>query len=165
MSIRKLIDTEIQSQSGELFGNIASPFFEWAPDGSENYTFACDVDLRSNDTTGEGNVLRNVPITEVAKNDVLRWGIAGSSVALKLIAKDKYVIVGIAPKKISSTHIIQVDFSEYIGRIVSDEFVGRVYRALTFEELGLYGGGWGQCPWGAWGCWRADGTFIELIYR
>ena len=164
MSIRRLIDTEIQSQSVELIGVIASPFFEYYPDGEE-YTFACDVDLRSNDTNHEtSNVLRNVPITETGKNDVLRWGQPGSTVVLNRVGHDRYVIVGMSAKKVSNTHVLYVDFSEYIGRVVDSKYTGKTYRALTFEELGLYGGGWGSCPFGASGCWAADGTFLELIY-
>ena len=164
MSLRKVIDLEIDRRQGTLLGNIASPFYQFSVDGTE-YTWACDVDLRSNDTDLENkNVLRNVPIDAVAKNDVLRWGQAGTPVVLQQVGKDKYVIVGVSPKKLSTSHIIYVDFTEYVGRVVSDKFIGRTYRALTFEELGLYGGGWGQCPFGAYGCWNADGTFLEIIY-
>ena len=157
MSLRKLIGQEITNAQGDIFGNIASPFFQFYSDG-QAYTWACDVDL------GTENVLRNVVIDAVAKNDVLRWGEVGTPVVLKRVGNDKYTITGISPKKLGLTHIIYVDFTESMGEIVSDEFVGKIIRPLTFEELGLYGGGWGQCPWGAYGRWDPDGTFVELIY-
>lgn len=164
MSLQKIVDTQIDRKSGTLYGNIASPFYEYAPGGSE-YTWACDVDISNNNTDlAQGHVLRNVPIDAVAKNDVLRWGQAGTPVVLSQICKDKYVVVGVSPKKLSNTHVIYVDFTEYIGRVVSSKMLGRNYRALTFAEIGLYGGGWGQCPFGAYGCFDADGNFLELIY-
>jgi len=164
MSVRRLIDTEIQSQSGELIGVIASSFFEYYPDGGE-YAWACDVDLRSNNTNKEDeNVLRSVPITETGKNDVLRWGQPGSTVILNRVGQDRYVIVGISARKVSTTHILEVDFTDFIGKVTDTYFTGKTYRTLYFEELGLYGGGWGSCPFGAVGCFAADGTFIELIY-
>lgn len=158
MSLKAVIRQQVIMTVGDIYGNIASPFYQFCPSGDSAYSWACDVDI------GTDNVLRCVLIDAVAKNDVLRWGQIGTPVVLKKVGNDKYTIAGISPKKMGLTHIIYVDFTDYIGKVVRDEIIGRIYRPLTFEEIGLYGGGWGQCPFGSYGCWESDGTFVEIIY-
>ena len=159
MSIRKLIDLEISRAIGEITGTIASPFYQYFSGSTpERWTWAADVDI------GTENVLRNVPIDPWAQTEVLRWGAPGNGVILRKVLYDKYTIVGMAPKKLSVTHIIYVDMEDYVGRVVGSEFVGYSIRLLTFEEIGEYGGGWGQCPFGAYGRFNADNEFIELVY-
>ena len=165
MSIRKVIDLAIGQAQGDLVGNIAGPITQlYTASSADHWTYAADVDIGAVGPNGAGNVLRSVPIVAAAQNDVLRWGQAGTGVILRRIGADKYSIVGIAPKKLSTQHIMYVDMTEFIGKVVRDELVGRTVRLLTFEEIGEYGGGWGQCPFGAYGHFDAYGNFVELIY-
>ena len=159
MTIRRLIDLEISRQKGDLVGNIASPIHQlYTASSTGNWTWAADVDI------GTENVLRSVPIDPGAQTEVLRWGYTGTGVILRKVMLDRYVIIGIAPKKLSVKHILYVDMEEYVGKVVNSQFQGMTVRLLTFEEIGEYGGGWGQCPFGAYASFDADGEFIALIY-
>jgi hypothetical protein len=154
MSIRKLIDIEVDRMTGKLKGKIASEFYRFFTD-EKQWTWACDVDI------GKKNVLRCVTIDPTAKENVLRWGHPGTPVVLDKICKDRYAIIGLCQTKIEKQHIIYISLD---GKIIHEEFLGDTIRGLTFEEIGIYGGGWGSCPFGAYGHFDAQDNFIEVIY-
>ena len=158
MSFRKIIDLNIARAQSDLVGNIAGPLHQlYTASAADSWTWAADVDI------GEDNVLRSVPIAPAAQNDVLRWGQAGTGVALQKIGQDKYTIMGVAPMKLSLNHVIYVDMTEYIGSVVRKELTGRVVRLLTYGELADYGG-YGAVPYGAYGHFNPAGELIELLY-
>lgn len=155
MSLKKVIDWSIAAADGDLFGNIASPFYEYY-DTSGQWTYACDVDI------GTEEVLKNVPVA--TNNKDILYAQEGMPVALRNMGSNKYAIVGLSKKVMGNTHIIYMTFTDSIGTIVSRETRGFTYRPLTYGELGtLVAGGYGAVPYGARGKFDPDGNLVEIV--
>lgn len=153
MSIDKIIDWQIASADGEMFGTIVSPFYEYF-DTSSQYTYACDVDI------GTDEVLRNVPVA--TNNRDIIYAQEGMPVALQKMGPNKYAITGLSKKCIGDTHILTMTFGDSFGTIISTTIVGYSYRLLTYGEIGNLYGGYGDMPYGARGKFNHDGTLLEI---
>jgi hypothetical protein len=154
MSLKKVIDWSIAEADGDCFGTIASPFYEMF-DTSSQWTYACDVDI------GTEEVLRNVPVAN--NNRDIIYAQEGMPVALKKMGNNKYAIVGLSKKVIGDLHILYMEFTDDFGSIVNTVTIANVYRPLTYEEIGQYYGGYGAIPYGARGKFDYEGNLIELL--
>jgi len=156
MSLRKIIDWQIAAADGQLFGTIASPFYQYY-DIAGQWTWACDVDI------GKDEVLRNVPVATSSREII--YAQEGMPVALNQMGPNKYAITGLSKKVQSTTHIIYVSFDDAFGRIVNTVTKGFIYRPVTYGELGtlLHGFGYGSLPYGARGKFDMQGNLVELL--
>ncbi|MHB9075244.1 MAG: hypothetical protein ACYC6G_17190 [Desulfobaccales bacterium] len=155
MSIRRIIDWSIAQADGDLIGTIASPFYQYAADGSE-WMWSCDVDI------GETEVLRNVPVA--SNNRDIIYAQQGKSVALKRMNNNRYCIVGLAKTCRGLGHVIYVSFEDDRAAVTGADWSGKVIRPLTFGELGdLAPFGFGSFPLGAQGRFTPAGALIDLL--
>jgi hypothetical protein len=153
MSIKRIIDWEIEKAEGDKIGTIASPFAQIS-DGT-NWLWAADVDV------GEPEVLRKVPVA--SNNREIIYAEVGKPVALKRMGDGKWVIAGLAKTSRGMGHIIYISFEEDLAYIVSKSWIGAIIRQLTYGELGTLLGGYGTLPYGVYGRFAANGSLIEIM--
>jgi hypothetical protein len=175
MSIREITDWAIDMASGQLIGTVASPFYQYCPDGSGNWVWACDVDIGQsvldvgnpdNVTIGSGgtnpNVLQAVPVAN--NNQDIIYAQQGTPVSLHKMPNGQYAIVGLSTTAQGLGHIIFVTFSEDIAEVAGDLMSGVIIRPLTLGELGsLSPSGFGGLPLGAQGRFDAYGNLISIL--
>lgn len=157
MSLRKVIDWAIAEANGEMQGTIASGFYKYY-DSNGQWSYACDVDIGS--STGEP--LRNV-VVATNNHDIL-YAQIGMPVSLTRQVGNVYAITGLSKTVQDKTHIIYMTFTDAYGTIVRKDTTKKTYRDLTYGEIGdIFGGGYGDLPYGSKGVFDADGNLIEII--
>ena len=67
MSLREIIDWRIAEADGNLFGTIASDFYQFY-DTQGQWVWACDVDI------GQDQPLRNVPVANNGRRSIANIG-------------------------------------------------------------------------------------------
>lgn len=154
MSLKKIIDWSLAEAEGDLFGTIASDFYEYY-DVSGEWTYACDVDI------GEDDPLVNVPVS--TNNRDILYAQIGMPVALKKMGGSKYAITGLSKKVHGNTHILYMTFDDSFGEIIDTKIKGNTYRRLTYGELGTYFGGYGDLPYGVRGKFDYEGNLLEIL--
>lgn len=126
-------------------------------DGSGASTYACDVRI-----AGQQSIIKNVPIAAGA-GDVRYAAIGSQGGSAVRVAKNpatgKLSIVGFSKHKPGIYHRYSLDTAT--GTLGSLEDRTITSRKLTFGELATLGGGFGICPWGAYGIFQG-GTLIEV---
>jgi hypothetical protein len=110
------------------------------------------------DTNTIGTILRNVPLA--SDNAQLRYADVGNGVTLSRTSTGQWQVTGFSIQLPGTRTRIPVNISQMtIGTIQSISISGRL---LTFGEIGIYGGGFGVCPFGASGLF-SSGKLIEVI--
>ena len=175
MSVREIIDWGVAMANGDLIGTVASAVYQYCPDGSGNWVWACDVDIgasvldngQPSDTVTVGtapssNVLQAVPIA--SNNQELLYVQQGTGVALQRQSNGSYVIVGLSKTSQGLGHVIYMSFTEDIAQVLGDAWHGVIIRPLTLAELGsLSPTGFGGLPLGAQGRFDANGDLISIL--
>ena len=156
MSLREIIDWRIAEADGNLFGTIASDFYQFY-DTEGQWVWACDVDI------GQDQPLRNVPVANNCRE--ILYAQIGMPVALTQMGPTRYAITGLSKKIQSTTRIIYVSFADAFGSIVNVINKGFIYRLLTYGEIGtlMPGMGYGLVPYGLRGKFDMQGNLIELL--
>jgi hypothetical protein len=145
-----LTQADIRDAAPEIEGKTLSRPALLYTDGSGS-TYAVDVDI------GLEDPLRNVPIA--AGNNQLVYAETGAAVVLRRTASGQYKVTGFA-KEMPGT-FIRVPVTIETLTLGPAENLSLSSRPLTLEELGLYAGGFGLCPFGAIAVFRGS-TLIRI---
>lgn len=162
-----LMRAEIDQAKREVDGTTLTRPALLITDGSA-LTYGVDVDIGMkaiDNNTGDEVVtpLRNVPIA--AANKDLIYTDVGSAVRLRRSDSGRWEVVGFSKRRVGTytrigVFIPEPGFDPIPYTIGTPANIGLVARALTYDELALYGG-YGVVPYGATGIFR-DGILIEL---
>lgn len=94
-----------------------------------------------------GTIMRNVPIAP--NNAQLRYADVGNGVVIQKTSSGSWQVTGFSIKLPGTQVRIPVNVSQMsVGQSIDYSVSG---RPLTFQEIGIYGGGFGVCPFGASG--------------
>jgi len=162
-----LIRAELDQAKREIDGTILTRPTLLVTDGLA-LTYGCDVDVgvkNIDSNTGDEVVapLRNVPIAANSRD--LIYSDAGTAVRLRRSESGRWEVTGLSKRRPGTytrvpVHIPDPSFGPIPYDLGPAVEVGLVARALTYDELAIFGG-YGVVPYGATGIFR-DGTLIEL---
>ncbi len=164
-SLDKLINWRIQEHQDTAIGYIASEPYQlhdpgevvWGEDNRPYWQWCVDVEVDF-----DNEILRGVPIA--TNNKDIFYADLGRAVQLRKIS-NKWYVVGLAKRKKGLKRIVCLRFTDDTAEIIDDRMEGRIYRRLTYTELGSIPGKYGVFPYGAIGIFDADGNFLELVRR
>lgn len=167
MSIRRLVERVVEAGANTMTGTVASGFYQ-IYDEAGGVVWACDIDTGTEMTTTDLNgdpvtttVMSAVPVA-LNNRDIL-YAQEGWPVTLQRMVGNKWSIVGLAKSKKGSTTFILVSFDRGYGERTGTITLGKYTRALTYEELGIYGI-YGQIAYGTRGRFnKSDDSLIEII--
>lgn len=155
--LASLIKWLVEAQAFELDAEVVTAPAVLEGDGSGASTYACDIRI-----SGQSEIIRNVPIAS-GTGDVRYATIGNSGGSAVRVAKNpttgKLSIVGFSKTKPGIYHRYSLNLATGVNGAVENETI--TVRKLTYGELATYGGGFGVCPYGAYGIFRG-GTLIEV---
>jgi hypothetical protein len=163
----RLIDTRIDRAENELIGTVLTPAYKWYDHAFAKYLWAMDVDLDTDGTRPDSNiVVKAVPIAD-ASHGVHKAG-PGTKVRLhRLSMRRGYEIVGVASIVNGQVSVIEVTYGASSITVGTATTYGSEYRLLNYDDLGdanVNGGyKYGILPYGTLGKYDASGNLQYVL--
>lgn len=165
MSLVTVIDAQINKANTDQIGVIASNIYQFYDQGLAEFTWVFDVDLQiasTNPNVAEFETLKAVPIDDPSR-EVYDAAI-GTKVSLsKQLNGTKWVITGLAKIAPGTLTVCLVKITDTDITIQDPVVFGSNIRLLTYDELGPFGGGYGNLPYDTVGKFDINGNLIKLI--